>query len=93
MSEAAVVNESRGRLLHNEQFAPFYDSVAFKNAPNLHAGLCGAKRWKERWLRCSLFRSLPLWPVSLITFLGKLLLDFWIGDFGEGPGFLDLYVQ
>jgi hypothetical protein len=33
----------RGRLLHNEQFAPFYGSVAFENAPHLHAGLCGAK--------------------------------------------------
>ncbi len=33
----------RGRLLHNEQFTPFYGSVAFENAPNLHAGLCGAK--------------------------------------------------
>ena len=34
----------RGRLLHNEQFAPFYGSVAFEDAPNLHAGLCGTKR-------------------------------------------------
>ncbi|MCK5656311.1 MAG: hypothetical protein KAI21_00645, partial [Deltaproteobacteria bacterium] len=25
----------RGRLLHNEQFAPFYGSVAFEDAPNL----------------------------------------------------------
>jgi hypothetical protein len=33
----------RGRLVHNEQFAPFYDSVAFENTPNLHAGLCGTK--------------------------------------------------
>ena len=43
MSEAPVVNGSRRRLLHNEQFTPFYGSVAFENAPNLHAGLCGAK--------------------------------------------------
>jgi hypothetical protein len=28
----------RGRLVHNEQFAPFYGSVVFENAPNLHAG-------------------------------------------------------
>ncbi len=37
-----------------------YCSVSFEKASNLHAGLCGAKRWKERWLRCSLFPSLPL---------------------------------
>ncbi|RLA86148.1 MAG: hypothetical protein DRG34_06780 [Deltaproteobacteria bacterium] len=66
----------RGRLVHNEQFAPFYGSVAFENAPNLHAGLCQAAMRKGRRLRCSLFRSLPLWPVALITFLGKLLQVF-----------------
>ena len=33
----------RGRLLHNEQFAPFYGSLAFENAPHLHADLCGDK--------------------------------------------------
>jgi len=48
----------RGRLLHNEQFAPFYGSVAFGNAPNLHAGSSQAEMRKDRRLRCSLF--LPL---------------------------------
>ena len=52
----------RGRLLHNEQFAPFYGSVAFGNAPNLHAGSSQAEMRKDRRLRCSLFRSLPHWP-------------------------------
>ncbi len=51
----------RGRLLHNEQFAPFYGSVAFGNAPNLHAGSSQAEMRKDRRLRCSLFCSLPLW--------------------------------
>ncbi len=50
----------RGRLVHNEQFAPLYGSVAFENAPNLHAGSCEAEMRKDRRLKCSLFRSLPL---------------------------------
>ena len=29
----------RERLLHNEQFAPFYGSVPLNNAPHLHAAL------------------------------------------------------
>jgi hypothetical protein len=62
----------RGRLLHNEQFAPFYGNVPFKIIPNLHAGLSQAEMRKQRWLRCSLFRSLPLWP--LLVFL---LSDWW----------------
>jgi hypothetical protein len=51
----------KGRLIHNEQFAPFYGSVAFDNAPNLHAGSSLAEMRKYRRLRCSLFPSLPLW--------------------------------
>ncbi len=60
----------RGRLVHNEQFAPFYGSVAFKNAPNLHAGSSQAEMRKDRRLRCSLFLSLPL-----LAFLVFLLRD------------------
>ncbi len=52
----------RGRLVHNEQFAPFYGSIAFEHAPNLHAGSGQAEMRKDRRLRCSLFPSLPLWP-------------------------------
>ena len=33
----------RGRLLHNEQFAPFMGSVSLEKASNLHAGLIGAE--------------------------------------------------
>jgi len=62
----------RGGLLHNEQFAPFYGNVAFENAPNLHAGSSQAEMRKDRRLRCSLFRSLPL-----LAFLVFLLSDWW----------------
>ncbi len=62
----------RGRLVHNEQFAPFNGSVAFENAPNLHAGFCQAEMRKGRGLRCSLFRSLP--PVAFLVFH---LSDWW----------------
>ena len=59
MSEAAVVNGSRGRLLHNEQCAPFYGSVAFENAPNIHAGLCGAKSGRRGGLGARCFAASP----------------------------------
>jgi len=62
----------RGRLIHNEQLAPFYGSVPFENAPNLHADSRQAEMRKDRRLRCSLFRCLPLWP-----FLVFLLSDWW----------------
>ena len=54
MSEAAV-DGSRGRLLHNEQFAPFYGSVSFEEASNHHAGLCGAQSGRRggSGARCS----------------------------------------
>jgi hypothetical protein len=49
----------RGRLLHNEQFAPFYGSVAFKNAPNLHAGLSGAKSGRREGSGARCFTASP----------------------------------
>jgi hypothetical protein len=59
MSEAAV-DGSRGRLLHNEQFAPFYGSVAFENASNLHAGLCEAKSGRRGGSGARCFAASPL---------------------------------
>ncbi|MEE8315312.1 MAG: hypothetical protein V3R70_02060, partial [Syntrophobacteria bacterium] len=56
-----------GRLLHNEQFAPFYGSVAFENAPNLHAGLCGAKSGRRGGsdARCFSATHLALPPFAI----------------------------
>ena len=52
--------DQTGSLLHNEQFAPLYGSIPVEKAPNLHADSCQAEMRKDRLLRCSLFRSLPL---------------------------------
>ena len=46
-----------GRLLHIEQFAPFYGIVLFEKAPYLHADPRRAERREDKLLRCSLFRS------------------------------------
>ena len=50
----------RGRLVHNEQFAPFYGSVAFEDAPNLHAGFCGAKSGRTGGSDARCFSASPL---------------------------------
>jgi len=71
MSEAAV-DGSRGRLLHNEQFAPFYGSVAFENASNLHAGLCEAKSGRRGGSSARCFAASPL----TMTFV-QLVLKKW----------------
>jgi len=49
----------RGRLVHNEQFAPFYGSVAFENAPNLHAGLYGTKSGRRGGSGARCFAASP----------------------------------
>ncbi len=49
----------RGRLVHNEQCAPFYASVAFENAPNLHAGLYGTKSGKRGGSGARCFAASP----------------------------------
>jgi hypothetical protein len=69
-----VMNDTgqKGRLLHNEQCAPFYGSVPFAKTPNLHAGSSQAEMSKEWRLRCSLFPSL-----RLLAFLVFLLSDWW----------------
>jgi hypothetical protein len=55
----------RGRLFHNEQFAPFYGSVAFENAPNLHAGSRQVKMRKEMYkLQAYIFGESPVQFVS-----------------------------
>jgi len=49
----------RGRLVHNEQFAPFYGSVSLENAPNLHAGLGGAKSGRRGCSGARCFAASP----------------------------------
>jgi poly-D-alanine transfer protein DltD len=48
-----------GRLFHNEQFAPFYGSVLIENTPNLHAGICRAKRRRRGGSGARCFTASP----------------------------------
>ena len=50
----------KGRLVHNEQFAPFYGSIPFENAPNLHAGLCGTKSGRRGGSGARCFTASPV---------------------------------
>ena len=63
----------RGRLVHNEQFAAFYGSVAFKNAPNLHAGLCVVKSARKGGSDARCFAASPLaFLVFLLSLQGSM---------------------
>ena len=44
-------------------FASFVGRIPVEEPPHLHAGLFEAEIRKYRLLRCSLFRSLPFWPL------------------------------
>ncbi len=79
-----LVRRHRARLLHNEQFAPFYGNVLFNKAPHLHACPCRAEIPKCRLLRCSLLRSLFLclfWCLFRVTGGRSVPLPrLWLGE-------------
>ena len=56
-----------GKAAAQRAIRAIYGRVPFEKASNLHAGPCDAEMRKDRLLRCSLFLSLPFWP--LLVFL------------------------